>query len=290
MYKDRQGNIVTNDATPTRALKLLYGTVPGRLVLKPLLYPFFSNIVRAILKSRISTLAIDPFIKANSVSLKDNVPTRYKSFNDFFIRRLKNGKRIIERDENLLASPCDSKVSVFKIDDETILDIKGSKYSVSSLLRSDELAAGYKGGWCLVLRLTVDDYHHYCYPDDGHKSENVFIPGLLHTVSPAATEIYPVYTENQREYTVIDTLHFGRIVQMEVGAMCVGRIVNLHGEADVKRGDEKGYFEFGGSTIVLLLNKEYFTPDSDLTGNTADGFETIVKMGERIGFNKKYQR
>ncbi len=289
MYKDRQGNITENDATPTGILNLLYNTVPGRFFLKPLIKPAFSDIVRCLMTSRISTLAIDHFIRKNGVSLKDNVPKKYTSFNDFFTRRLKPGKRKIEQNENLLASPCDSRASVFTVDENLVLDIKGSRYSVASLLRDAELAREFKGGYCMILRLTVDDYHHYCYPDDGHKSDNVFLPGILHTVSPVAMEHAAVYTENQREYTIIDSLHFGRFIQMEVGAMCVGRISNLHGESDVKRGLEKGKFEFGGSTIVLLMKSEHFTPDEDLIKNTADGFETIVKMGERIGYNEKYQ-
>ena len=175
------------------------------------------------------------------------------------------------------------------IDDDLVLNIKGVKYTVSSLLRNDELAEEFKGGWAIVLRLTADDYHHYCYPDDGHKTDNCFIPGVLHTVSPTATERIRVFRENQREYTILDSLHFGRIVQMEIGAMCVGRIVNLHGARAVKRGTEKGRFEFGGSTIVLLLKKECFTPDEDLIANSAEGIETVVKLGERIGFNEEYQ-
>lgn len=288
-YKDREGNIISGDATPSGFLEFAYNTVPGRLALNVLIRPAFSNLVRAFLKCPLSTLMIDGFIKKSNISLKDCVPCRYPSFNDFFIRELKPGKRTVERDHRLLASPCDGKVTVARIDDDLELSIKGSKYTVTSLLRDDVLAADFFGGWAVVLRLTADDYHHYCYPDDGHKGGNIFIPGVLHTVSPTATDHIRVFRENQREYTVLDSLHFGRIVQMEIGAMCVGRIVNLHGARAVKRGTEKGRFEFGGSTIVLLLQNGCFTPDEDLIANSAEGIETVVKLGERIGYNEEYQ-
>ncbi|MCR5428714.1 MAG: phosphatidylserine decarboxylase [Lachnospiraceae bacterium] len=289
IYKDRKGNVISGDATPSGFLEFAYDTVPGKLALNILIRPAFSNLVRAFLKSPVSTLMIDRFVKNNNISLRDCVPCRYPSFNDFFIRELKSGKRTIERDHRLLASPCDGKVTVAEINDDLILSIKGTDYTVPSLLRNDELAEEFAGGWAVVLRLTADDYHHYCYPDDGHKGENVFIPGVLHTVSPTATERIRVFRENQREYTVIDSLHFGRFVQIEIGAMCVGRIVNLHGARAVKRGTEKGRFEFGGSTIVLLFKKDCYTPDEDLIANSREGIETVVKLGERIGFNEEYQ-
>ena len=288
-YKDRLGNTISGDGTPSGFLEFAYNTVPGRLMLNVLLKPAFSNVVRSFLKSPVSTLLIDRFVKSNNISLRECVPTRYKSFNDFFIRDLKPGKRPIERDHRLLAYPCDGKVTVAPIDDDLVLTLKGVQYTVPSLLRNDVLAEEFKGGWAVVLRLTADDYHHYCYPDDGHKGENIFIPGVLHTVSPTATEKIRVFRENQREYSVLDSLHFGRIVQMEIGAMCVGRIVNLHGARAVKRGTEKGRFEFGGSTVVLLLQGGCFTPDEDLLLNSLEGFETKVKLGERIGFNEEYQ-
>ena len=111
----------------------------------------------------------------------------------------------------------------------------------------------------------------------------MFIKGRLHTVQPAALEKKRVFTENCREYTVLETEHFGAVTQVEVGAMMVGRIVNLHGEHSFKRGEEKGRFEFGGSTIIVLVEKGKVVPDAELGENTAAGKETIVKCGERIG-------
>lgn len=289
MYKDRQGRIIVHDATPDKALKLMYETLPGRIILGMMIQPRFSDLIRKIMKTRFSAIFIDGFARKNHISLKDYIPTRYKSFNDFFTRPIKPQKRPIERNENLLVSPCDGRVTVYPISDRLVMHIKNSDYSVKSLLRNREIAEEFEGGYCVIVRLTVEDYHRYCYPDDGYKSDDMFIPGLLHTVSPIVMEHASIYAENQRVYTVIDTDHFGRMVQVEIGAIGVGRVVNFDDEGPVKRGDEKGMFEFGGSTIVLLLQKGCFIPDADIIKNTEDGFETIVKMGERIGSNEKYQ-
>ena len=116
------------------------------------------------------------------------------------------------------------------------------------------------------------------------KSQAVEIPGVFHTVNPAANEVYPIYHENTREYCLLKTGQFGTLVLMEVGAMMVGKITNLHPEAcQVKKGEEKGYFEFGGSTIVLLIQHGKVRLDADRVENSETGYETIVRMGERIG-------
>ena len=161
--------------------------------------------------------------------------------------------------------------------------IKNSLYRVSDLLGGDPRWEKFRNGWVLVFRLCVDDYHRYCYAADGTKDDNVRIPGVLHTVNPIANDFYPIYKENAREYSVLHTDVFGDILMMEVGALLVGRIVNHHGKASVKRGQEKGYFQFGGSTVVLLLEKDTVVIDEDILANSRDHIETIVKMGEQVG-------
>ena len=129
----------------------------------------------------------------------------------------------------------------------------------------------------------MGDYHRYCYAESGEKGENIRIPGVFHTVNPAANDRYPIYKENTREYTLLETRQFGTVLQMEVGATMVGRIVNYHGAKTVTRGEEKGRFEFGGSTVILCLEKDRAMVDADILKNTAAGIETVVKMGEKIG-------
>ena len=195
-------------------------------------------------------------------------------------------------DEETLTSPCDGKLSVYPIKSgrsgEGTFVIKDTPYTIESLLRSRRLAERYDGGWAFVFRLTVDDYHRYCYIDEGRKSRNIHIPGVFHTVNPVANDMVPIYKENTREYSLLKSRHFKTVLMMEVGAMMVGKITNLHkNPATVKKGQEKGNFEFGGSTIILLIQPGKVRIDYDLIENTEEGYETIVKMGERIGECRK---
>lgn len=145
-------------------------------------------------------------------------------------------------------------------------------------------------GYAVILRLTVDDYHRYCYIDNGTKSKNYFIKGKYHTVNPVANDYISIYKENAREFTMMKTEHFGHAVQMEVGALMVGRIVNHHEEGLMRRGMEKGYFEFGGSTIVLLFQGDKVAVDQCLLDRTQDGCETKIKQGQRLGAGRKKSR
>ena len=189
--------------------------------------------------------------------------------------------RPIDGDENALISPCDGLLSVYKISSGTIYPIKQSKYTVCSLLKNDALADEFEGGYIYVFRLCVNHYHRYCYPASGTKGDNIHINGTLHTVRPIALKHTSVFCENSREYTVIDSDVFGKIVQIEVGAMLVGRIKNLHGVKRVKKGEEKGMFLYGGSTVILLT-KGNILPSPEFLKNTDDGFETPVKLGENL--------
>ena len=129
--------------------------------------------------------------------------------------------------------------------------------------------------YVLYFRLAVDDYHRYSYVDDGQIVFHKKIKGIFHTVNPIANDYYPIYKMNSREYTVIDSNNFGRMIQMEVGAMMVGKIVNYKHSIATK-GEEKGYFEFGGSTVVLILKKETVKIDDDIINNSSENIETRV--------------
>ncbi len=288
MIKDRSGNIIPESGSQDRALKLLYRTLPGRIVLKALTAPVVSKIVGGFMDSPLSVFMIKSFIKNNGINMDDFLPERYGSYNAFFTRKIKPGARPVDMKESHLISPCDSKLTVYEITENSRFSIKNSSYSVAELTMSKKAAEKYKGGLCMIFRLCVDDYHRYCYIDDGVKSVNKFIPGELHTVNPIALERYNIYKRNSRECTVLRTENFGDVMQTEVGAMMVGRICNLHGAGKIRRGEEKGRFEFGGSTIVLLFEKNKVVPDSDILANSAQGTETVIRYGEKIGV--KWQR
>ena len=265
------------------SLTFLYKTIPGRVLLKLLTTRVISKLSGLFLDSRLSAFLIKGFVKKNNIVLDDYQTEGIKSFNQFFRRKIKDGLRPFDMDENHLCAPCDGLLSVWNIQKDTVLPVKQSAYTVERLLRDSKLAAEFEDGLCLVFRLCVNHYHRYSYAVSGKKSANVFIPGVLHTVRPIALETFPVFAENCREYTVIENPVFGKIIQMEVGAMLVGRIVNLEEDCIAERGKEKGFFEYGGSTIILLLKKDSAKISDTIIANSSNGLETPVKMGEQIG-------
>lgn len=266
------------------ALAFLYGTAPGRALLRPLLSRPFSAAAGRLLETRASRALIGPFVRSAGIELEDYDLRDIRCFNDFFCRPLKSGRRPVDPDPAALIAPCDGLLTVLPAEEDTVLPVKQSRFSLERLLGDGELARRFRGGSCLVFRLCVEHYHRYCYFESGRKGENVFLPGLLHTVRPVALADVPVFTENSREYTLIETERFGLAVQMEVGALLVGKIVNDHlWPRTVKRGEEKGHFAFGGSTVILLLQKDAAELLPEILSASARGEETPVRLGERIG-------
>jgi len=288
LLKDRKGSYIVVGNRQEKTLKFLYKTVSGRMVLKVLTRPVFSKATGRVLNSRLSAFAAKNAIKKRKIETELLEKTRFRSYNDFFTRKVKAAARPVDMRPESLVSPCDAKLSAYKIGFDSSFLIKGTPYNVKDLLGGDSVYSGFLDGTCLVFRLAVDDYHRYCYFDDGVKGGNTFLKGVLHTVHPIVVDSkYNIYKRNSREYTVMDTQNFGKAVQVEVGALMVGRIRNFHGPCSFRRGEEKGMFEFGGSTIVLLLQKDAVTLDEDIVNNSANNIETIVKYGEKIGVSAK---
>ncbi len=288
IYRTRDGSEICGNDRQDRFLTVLYGTFPGRVAVRLLTRPAISKIGGAFLRSFLSRPLIRPFVKKNHIDLSLYEAEDYRSYNAFFTRTIKDGLRPFGQTPCHLVSPCDAKLTVCPISKEGRLFVKQTSYTAASLLRDNKLARRYDGGQALIFRLTVDDYHHYFYPDSGTKSRNRVIPGILHTVNPAANDVFPIYKENSRQYCLIKTAHFGTILMMEVGALMVGKIRNHHLEAcPVDRGMEKGYFEFGGSTVILLLEPDTAILDADILANSREGVETLVRAGEKIGIKKK---
>ena len=283
MIKDRLGNIVDSDDSQDKTLGFLYENSFGRLLNKLLVRKFVSNLGRIYMESPLSKCRIKKLIKTHNIDVSEYEQRDFSSFNDFFTRKVLPDKRKVDMDADSLVSPADSKLTVYDIDENSTYRIKGCEYSIKSLLGGDEsLAKMYLGGKCLVYRLTVDNYHRYCYIDGGTEVENRFIPGIYHTVNPIATEKIDVYGKNCRELTLLDTDNFGRVAYIEVGAMMVGRINNNH-KSRFERGEEKGFFSFGGSTIILLYKKDTIVVDDDIIINSKSETETVVRYGERVG-------
>ena len=263
-------------------LDIMYETVFGRALLRIMIAPSVSKAAGKFLDSKASKVLISTFVRKTRIDIDEYEDCEYNSFNEFFCRKIKPELRPVDMTENHFVSPCDAYLSVARVQDGLVLPIKQSEYTVESLLQNEKLAKEYEGGICLVFRLCVNHYHRYCFLDEGRIIDSQKISGVFHTVRPIALRNRPVFTENSREYAVIDTKNFGRIVQMEVGAMLVGKITN-HQVAECKRGEEKGYFEYGGSTIVVLVKKDQISLLDEFADSMNTGEEISVKMGQYLG-------
>ena len=280
-YITRDGMKIDGTTGQDYLLEVIYGHALTRMLLRPFLSPAVSDICGKFLSTRLSRRIIPSFVKKNHIDLGIYEKQEFNSYNAFFTRKIKAEQRPINEQKNILISPSDGKVTAYPITQKGRFWIKHTQYTAAQLLKDERLAERYMGGWIYVIRLTVDDYHRYCYVADGRKSRQRKIRGVLHTVNPVANDYYPIYKMNSREYCLLKTKELGTILLMEVGALMVGKI-NNHEEdsAQVKRGDEKGMFEFGGSTIVVMTEPGMAEPDKDIIHNTKAQAETLVKMGE----------
>lgn len=209
----------------------------------------------------------------------------FTSFNDFFIRELKPGTRPIAPESNALASPADGKVLAFEgITGLDTFFVKGQQFSLSRFLQTPALSDTFAGGTLLIFRLAPVDYHRFHFPAAGRISATTRIDGSYYSVSPYAVKNrLQIYWENKREFSVLQTDIADDVLLCEVGATMVGGIQQTYTpESSVNKGDQKGWFTFGGSTVVMLLQQGAATIDADILANTQKGFETSVKVGEQI--------
>jgi phosphatidylserine decarboxylase len=221
--------------------------------------------------------------------IRDPLPS-FKSFNEFFYRKLKEDARPVDspNDPTVLVSGADCRLMAFEsVNEATRIWIKGREFSVQRLLGpayADD-AAKFTGGALCIFRLAPQDYHRFHSPVDGRIGPMTYIAGEYYTVNPQAIRTsLDVYGENARKIVPIDSPTFGRVMAVCVGAMMVGSIVTTVQEGEeVKRGQEFGYFAFGGSTIVLLVQPGAVQWDEDLLINGRASLETLVRVGMRIG-------
>lgn len=230
---------------------------------------------------------IAKFIERHRIELDevDSDLESFTTFRDFFIRRLKPEARPIDPRPEVLISPADSRVLAYPIGRDTMVQVKGIRLTMAALLGDPALAKLFRGGTCVVLRLAAADYRRFCYVDHGAHGPVLPINGFYRAVSaPSLRRMKAAVCEHYRELTLLATPTFGTIAHIDVGAMGTGRIRQHHARgAEVARGQEKGLFDLGASTIVLLLEPGAARMDHDIAVNTVRGIETRVHYGERIG-------
>lgn len=275
-----------------KSAEFLYGTNFGRLVLRAMLFFKIPKHLGNFLRSPKSKFYIKHFVKKNQIDMSEFQDCGFKTFNDFFTRKKKINFDSIP---SHLISPADSFLSVYDIQEASVFHVKGNDYSLKDFFGFDEaqsqddeekskisrLIQKFSGGKCLVFRLCASDYHRYCYVDDGFQTKNHFIEGKLYSVQPVALENFKVFTKNRRSWTVLETNNFGEIAQIEVGAFSVGGIENHHENYIFSKGEEKGFFDLYGSTIVLLIQKDKIKLLPEIEENLKNG-EVKVKIGQCV--------
>ncbi|XVF44714.1 hypothetical protein PTKIN_Ptkin02bG0146200 [Pterospermum kingtungense] len=219
----------------------------------------------------------------------------FKTFNEFFVRELKPGARPIaymERDDVAVCA-ADSRLMAFKsVQDSLRFWIKGRKFSIQGLLGKEICSNAFVDGTMVIFRLAPQDYHRFHFPVSGTIEQFVNIPGCLYTVNPIAvnSKYCNVFTENKRVVSIISTSEFGKVAFVAIGATMVGSITFVKKEGDiVKKGDEFGYFSFGGSTVICVFEKDAIEIDDDLLANSGRSLETLVSVGMTLGVSKKKQ-
>ena len=289
-YIDRKTNTLCEEKIyGEKPLLLLYGdsffSKIFSYTLLPLLayLPFFSNFYGFLQKRPASRAKIEPFIQTYAIDRAEFLTEDFRSFNDFFIRKLKPSCRPIHSDPNIASMPADGRYLVYPRFDRFLA--KGQEFTLASFLNDPVYARRFETGSMLIARLCPVDYHRFHFPCDGVPCKPRLINGPLYSVSPIALrKRISILSENKRVVTEIDTPRFGTILYVEIGATAVGTIQQTFSpDQPVKKGDEKGYFEFGGSCLVLLFEENRIAFDADLVENTNKGLETLCRFGESLG-------
>jgi phosphatidylserine decarboxylase len=269
-------------------VELLYGNALGRVVAPLLTHnTLLSKAYGWWQSQKFSARKIDRFVKSFEIRLEDYEGYPYTSFNDFFIRPFKSGKRPFVQGSAMPAF-CEARYSFFeKSTREQRLGIKGSFLNPAEILGDSQLASKFMGGPLAVARLCPVDYHRYHFPDSGRILESKRIPGKLDSVNPMSLLKLPgVFSENERHLVIIETDNFGTLAFVDVGAICVGKIVQHHAVGNsFKRGEERGYFLFGGSTVIVFGEAGRFSWRPDLVEKCKEDWEVWMPLGSQIASN-----
>lgn len=224
------------------------------------------------------------FVKEYNIDLSISEKQEFYSFNDFFTRKLKANARKIDTNKNVLISPADGKLLAYSNIENQDFIVKGYRFNIYEYLQNDSLADLYKDGGLIIVRLCPTDYHRYHFPVKGTVIYEQNINGDYYSVSPIALKKkIEILCQNKREYSEIKTNGFGNIIMSEVGATMVGSMVKTYNNNNIEKAEEKGYFKFGGSTVILFFKKNQIVMDKDLLLNTKNGLETELVMGNKIG-------
>lgn len=279
-------------------LRLLYGnSFFSRLLGSPLScliarLPWFSSLYGKLQQCPSSKRKVLPFIKKFNVDITEfaTPPDTFESFNDFFIRHLKREARPIAQGNTTAIIPADGRYLFYEnISQADGFIVKGKKFSLAKLLQNEKLAQEYAEGSMAIARLCPTDYHRFHFPIDCIPGKSELLNGYLYSVNPAATKRnVEIFTENKRTLCILNTPLFGKVLFLEVGATCVGAIHETYTPGTpYLKGDEKGYFSFGGSSLIIIFPPNTIRFDRDLLAASANHTEILCLMGQHMGILKE---
>jgi phosphatidylserine decarboxylase len=291
-YNRQTKSLQTEKVYGDKAVQFLYDSALGR-ALWPLVtgpaaskaYGFYQNLP-------LSKGKVRPFIEKFDIPMDLYLPQEgreendpYANFNQFFIRKFKPGKRPIEQASEKMPAFSEARYFAWsEIQKDQTFPVKGNDLSAEQLLENEKWSSVFEGGPLMIARLCPVDYHRFHYPDSGKVIDHWNIPGAYHSVNPLALQFKSdIFCTNERMVSILETKNFGRLAYIEVGATCVGKIIQSHSwDKPFERGEEKGYFLFGGSTVILLGEKGLWSPSEDILKRTQEKIETWVPLGEEV--------
>jgi len=269
-------------------VNLLYGSNMGRSAGKFIPTKLLSQLYGLYNSSLFSRMKVSNFIEKYNVKIDEyQVPSKgFNSFNDFFIRRFKKDQREFKSNLFELSAPCEARYLAYEsVGDDLVFPVKGRDLSAKELLKNESWFPSFAQGPMLIARLCPVDYHRFHYPIEGQIMEHFRVKGPLQSVNPMALKFKSdIFITNERQVSILET-ELGFLAYVEVGALMVGKIIQTSSMIlgkSFKLGEEKGYFKFGGSTVILLGEKGRWKADEDLLENTKNNKETFVKLGDKL--------
>ena len=235
-----------------------------------------------------SKVRVKPFIKTYGITEEEHVKRadEFTSFNDFFYRKLKPKARPVDSATDSVVFPADGRHLGFaKASEVEGVFVKGQQFDLDRLLGDSDLAARYSDGTAVFSRLCPVDYHRFHFPVAGVPGNARLINGKLYSVNPLALrDRLAILWENKRFVTEVDTEEVGKVLMLEIGATNVGSVNLTYVPTRlVKKGEEKGYFAFGGSATFTIFEPGRVKLAADLLEQTVQQRELYAKMGDYMG-------
>jgi len=287
-YNRYTGDIESEAIYGDGFLKFAYGNPLGKLTLSAIVRrAWFSRFYGWRMRRPASARKIRPFVDRYGLDPEEFADpiAGFEHFDAFFVRKLRPATRPFSGDSSVIAFPADGRhLAVADLSEHDGLWAKGQKFDLSRLLGSKQLADRYEGGAALISRLCPTDYHRYHFPCEGDAGNSELLNGFLYSVNPIALRQRVAYLwENKRSLTVLCSQPFGSVALLEIGATCVGSIVQTYLPGPVKKGTEKGYFRFGGSMTMMLFERDRVIFSPDLLEHGAQGREVYARAGDCCG-------